>query len=475
MLDDIRLSVTDAFFSLPRGGAEIGGVLLGDWQEGRLTISDYAALDCEHALGPSFTLSVSDEARLQELIRATSGSSASRPVGWYHSHTRTGVLLSESDLTIHNRFFPEPWQVALVVKPHTFEPMRAGFFFRGPGGIIHSSASYHEFLIEPQPLRQVPRAAPMGPPAQAQHQSAAAGPIVDVRAEPATPPATPAATVIDVQAEPETPPAPVAPRFERAAELPSQPPPEPAPDAVAASQAPVLEAAPKAEATAPVQLPVPSMFENPPQRSWAWLKVLLAVGLTLAAGAALYAERDAWYPAAVAWLNRAPAKINPASIGLNTVDAAGQLQIRWDANAAPVRSAARAWLDIVDGDSPASTIPLDQQHLASGVFTYGRRNARVDVMLVLHQPGGTDVRQITAFLGQKPPTPAAPSPAAPASSAEPKQDRAELLRLAASLQAQVDAERVQNRALEKQLATVRAQLREQQRRRLSNQAPAPEP
>ena len=57
--------------------------------------------------------------------------------------------------------------------------------------------------------------------------------------------------------------------------------------------------------------------------------------------------------------------------------------------------------------------------------------------------GGTDVRQITAFLGQKPPTPAAPSPAAPASSAEPKQDRAELLRLAASLQAQVDAERAQ--------------------------------
>ena len=29
VLDDIRLAVVDAFFSLPRGGAEIGGVLLG--------------------------------------------------------------------------------------------------------------------------------------------------------------------------------------------------------------------------------------------------------------------------------------------------------------------------------------------------------------------------------------------------------------------------------------------------------------
>jgi len=29
VLDDIRLAVVDAFFSLPRGGAEIGGILLG--------------------------------------------------------------------------------------------------------------------------------------------------------------------------------------------------------------------------------------------------------------------------------------------------------------------------------------------------------------------------------------------------------------------------------------------------------------
>ena len=29
VLDDVRLAVMDAFFSLPRGGAEIGGILLG--------------------------------------------------------------------------------------------------------------------------------------------------------------------------------------------------------------------------------------------------------------------------------------------------------------------------------------------------------------------------------------------------------------------------------------------------------------
>jgi hypothetical protein len=60
VLDDIRLAVTDAFFSLPRGGAEIGGILLGKFDHGRLVISDYAALDCEHAYGPSFVLSPPD-------------------------------------------------------------------------------------------------------------------------------------------------------------------------------------------------------------------------------------------------------------------------------------------------------------------------------------------------------------------------------------------------------------------------------
>ena len=39
VLDDIRLAVVDAFFSLPRGGAEIGGLLLGRHEVDRVTIT----------------------------------------------------------------------------------------------------------------------------------------------------------------------------------------------------------------------------------------------------------------------------------------------------------------------------------------------------------------------------------------------------------------------------------------------------
>ena len=157
VLDDIRLAVMDAFFSLPRGGAEIGGILLGQFVKRRLAIADYVPLDCEHAFGPSFALSPRDQDRLAELLAsAEQNPDRLRPVGWYHSHTRSEIFLTEADQELHHRYFPEPWQVALVLKPHTFHPTRAGFFFREPDGSIHGTASYQEFALEPLPVRPVP-------------------------------------------------------------------------------------------------------------------------------------------------------------------------------------------------------------------------------------------------------------------------------------------------------------------------------
>src|SRR6266536_5613356 len=48
VLDDVRLAVVDAFFSMPRGGVEIGGILLGDYQDSRVSIVNSVPLECEH-------------------------------------------------------------------------------------------------------------------------------------------------------------------------------------------------------------------------------------------------------------------------------------------------------------------------------------------------------------------------------------------------------------------------------------------
>ena len=49
-------------------------------------------------------------------------------LGWFLSHTRTEIALSESDLEIFSTYFPDPWQVTLVVRPGRGGSMRAGFF-----------------------------------------------------------------------------------------------------------------------------------------------------------------------------------------------------------------------------------------------------------------------------------------------------------------------------------------------------------
>jgi proteasome lid subunit RPN8/RPN11 len=135
---------------VPRGGLEIGGVLLGKYRDSQVEVTDFEPLECEHAFGPSFSLSSRDEERLKDLLAEVRNKSGGlEPVGWYHSHTRSEIFLTEADLEIHNRYFPEMWEVALVVRPSTSEPARAGFFFREIGGSIHASASYHEFELEP--------------------------------------------------------------------------------------------------------------------------------------------------------------------------------------------------------------------------------------------------------------------------------------------------------------------------------------
>lgn len=65
-------------------------------------------------------------------------------VGWYHSHPRMDVFLSGHDLFIHNGYFREPWQVALVVEPEKDQ----GGFFRWRDGRMDGQryGGFHEVL-----------------------------------------------------------------------------------------------------------------------------------------------------------------------------------------------------------------------------------------------------------------------------------------------------------------------------------------
>jgi proteasome lid subunit RPN8/RPN11 len=66
-------------------------------------------------------------------------------LGWYHTHPRMGVFLSQWDVWLHQNFFPEQWQVAMVVEPHS---STGGVFIRHSDGSLDNSLYYgfHEIL-----------------------------------------------------------------------------------------------------------------------------------------------------------------------------------------------------------------------------------------------------------------------------------------------------------------------------------------
>lgn len=126
-MDQIRAAATEGFFALPHGGLEIGGVLWGTRANGGMRIMAACPLECEHASGPTFRLSPNDHARLAAML--ANGPEGCEPLGWYRSRTRGEICFSPGDLEIHDRYFAEPWQLALMVQPHAIDPLGMEYFF----------------------------------------------------------------------------------------------------------------------------------------------------------------------------------------------------------------------------------------------------------------------------------------------------------------------------------------------------------
>lgn len=147
VLEEIRQSAVNGFNSFGHGGLEIGGILYGAREGGITRILGCAEIACDHARGPGFVLSAADE-------QALAGQLASRipeqmiPVGWYCSHTRSGMALTAANRELFDRFFPQPWQIGLVVCPERFGPARIAIVLREADGRLPEIPG-REFTLEP--------------------------------------------------------------------------------------------------------------------------------------------------------------------------------------------------------------------------------------------------------------------------------------------------------------------------------------
>jgi hypothetical protein len=365
VIEEIRHEVAEGFQKLSRGGIEVGGVLYGVHEAHTVRIMAIRPAACEHASGPTFRLSERDRAALHEQVRQDATDSRLEDlvcVGWYVSHTRTEVVLTESDQEIFSSFFPKPWQVTLVVRPSRGGNMRAGFFVREPGGTVNGSQSHLEFNF-PDRLAGVfeNRGTHRGDPRGDRRGSFAEQPAPEPRIAPRAAPAAPA-------------PAPNA-----------RPEPQPSP-VRASSNLTSLFGEP---AAVPAPEPVESAKLGPAKmtsgKKWLWLAAALIVIAGLAITGARFLATGS----------------TSETIALGVLEREGQLDIQWNRQAAPVSQAVRGTLEVADGPQ-TRTIPLKPADLALGKFSYKRDTGDIQVRMIVEEPDGKQVQEASRFLGPPP-------------------------------------------------------------------------
>lgn len=125
---------------------EVGGALIGQWRidnpSGEQFIVAEAVLPALFTRHGSAFLTFTQDTLVALHEEQEARYPEKRMVGWFHTHPRMGVFLSDYDLWLHQHFFPEPWQVALVIEPHT---QIGGFFVRDEDGSLDNHR-YHGFL-----------------------------------------------------------------------------------------------------------------------------------------------------------------------------------------------------------------------------------------------------------------------------------------------------------------------------------------
>jgi len=126
---------------------EVGGVLLGDVcrdRDGRMFVVFTHTLKAEFTDETRGHLTFTHKSWLKMHTTREAQFPDKRIVGWYHTHPGWSIFLSEWDLFIHQNFFKQPWQVALVIDPQVD---RAGFFVWQANRISNPQAPVEPFRL----------------------------------------------------------------------------------------------------------------------------------------------------------------------------------------------------------------------------------------------------------------------------------------------------------------------------------------
>ena len=372
VVNELRARAVEGLRSVPKRGAEVGGLLLGRVVRSKplqVRVSGFEELPCQHRFGPSYILSEDEHSQLDAALQRE------RPepvIGFFRSYTGREMLLDEADRNLLSRCFPGEHSIFLLLQPRASGSCTAAFLFP-ESGEIGWEPQYPPFEFE------------------------------DTKLSDAAAPAAVAATVAEApQAE-----APRQAALPQHVELPQQ--------LELPQQAALPQQAEPPPAAAPISLPParpPRRFisadESVEMKARPRRRLLLPLVGWIATCIAAAGVYELWTMA------RAP-RWRP--LGLNALMAAGTIHLGWDAGLRPVRDARTGVLTINDGTAE-KRITLTPEQVRTGKFDY--RPTASDVLFRLElagsdmQSAGDSLRLMAeapqAAAGVHPPSPAARTP-----------------------------------------------------------------
>ena len=166
VLHEVEFVIGEGFRRIPHGGIENGGLLFGSRQPEGVEITAFRNIECEHAFGPAFVLSDKDVAALRQQIenyKTDPEISDLEVLGWFISHSRSDLRMTEREKEIFADLFPDPWQITLLAKPEKFKPTRFGFAVREPDRSLNLDLTEQSFIL-PLPARVEREPVPEGEP-----------------------------------------------------------------------------------------------------------------------------------------------------------------------------------------------------------------------------------------------------------------------------------------------------------------------
>ncbi len=487
VLEEIRAFACDELLQLSHGGDDVGGILFGTRREDLVRILTWRPMACEHTQGEGLRLSYNDRMNLAvqlEMARQNPDLKDLRPVGWFVSHSQGGASLSDSDLEIYNGFFPEAWQVALLICPQGSGRAQAGFFVREANDKVQSEASYQSFELAPlHPVAAAVKVAPVPPPppaAKPGQTPAQKFPAPAPQASPVQPPPiqTPSIQTPAIQAPPIQAPAIHAPAVQGpVSQAPAAYPPtiQPAPAQATSVRPPAFEApaldppavqgpAFPAPATYPPTLqPAPAQATSirpPASPAPAYKPLVFQASAAEAPSFQIEEElptRERWYWAipivlalgiAAFMLYQRQVPSPGASIALRAWNEAQTVQLAWDANSRALRDSYRGQIEIHDGGK-TSQISLTSDQLHAGKMSYVPQSTDVGIVMTVYPANGDPFSDSTRVIvpaidtPTQPPQllPAGPSAAKPPAPSQPAADQAALQQQVQRLKEDLSKER----------------------------------